>query len=140
MIYDYKFCQKLAKARPTFGWKLFSNFGISIAWEELFPLVVACHLQGSTFSNKHILFFCDNQSVVKIVNSKQSCIPGVMDLVHHLTIPTLEYHFYLKVSPFEGKGYEIPDSLSCFQMERFHTLAPCTDLHPCPILKELWKI
>ena len=43
--------------------------GINIAWQELFALVVACHLWGSTFSNKRILFFCDNQSVVEIVNS-----------------------------------------------------------------------
>ena len=46
--------------------------GISIAWKELFASVVACHLWGSTFSNKSILFFCDNQSVVEIVNSKRS--------------------------------------------------------------------
>ena len=30
--------------------------GISIAWQELFALVVACHLWGSTFSKKRIIF------------------------------------------------------------------------------------
>lgn len=114
--------------------------GISIAWQELFALVVACHLWGSTFCNKRILFFCDNQSVVEIVNSKRSRIPRVMDLVRHLTLLTLKYNFYLKVSHIEGKRNEIADSLSRFQMARFHTLAPHADPCPCPIPKELWEI
>jgi len=59
------------------GWQTnqqLGQSGISIAWQELFALVVACHLWGKDFSNKRILFFCDNESVVNIVNSKRS--PG----------------------------------------------------------------
>ena len=114
--------------------------GISNAWKELFALVVACHLWGSTFSNKSILFFCDNQSVAEIVNSKRSRIPRVMDLVRHLTLLTLKYNFYLKVSHIEGKRNEIADSLPRFQMARFHTLAPHADPCPCPVPQELWEI
>ena len=39
---------------------------------------------GDAFANKRIMFFCDNESVVHIVNSIRSRIPRVMDLVRHL--------------------------------------------------------
>ena len=111
-----------------------------IAWQELFALVVACHLWGSIFSNERILFFCDNKSVVDIVNSKRSRIPRVMDLVRHLTLLTLRYNFYLKVQHIEGKRNVIADSISRFQMERFRMLAPHADPAPTPVPQELWEI
>ena len=67
--------------------------GISIAWQELFAFVVACHLWANFFSNRRIQFFCDYESVVGIVNTKRSRIPKVMDLVRHLTLPTLKFNF-----------------------------------------------
>ena len=54
--------------------------GVSIAWQELFALVVACHIWGDEFANKRIVFYCDNASVVCITNSKRSRIPRVMNL------------------------------------------------------------
>ena len=114
--------------------------GISIAWQEMYALVVACHLWASAFSNKRILLFCDNQSVVNIVNSKRSHIPRVMDLVRHLTLLTLKFNFYVRVQHIEGKRNEIADSLSRFQMARFRELAPYADPAPCPVPPTLLKI
>lgn len=125
------------------GWQTNQQLGqpgISIAWQELFALVVACHLWGKEFSNKRILFFCDNESVVNIVNSKRCRIPRVMDLVRQLTLLTLKYNFYLKVRHIEGKRNEIADSISRFQMARFRQLAPYADPVPCPVPKALLKI
>ena len=107
--------------------------GISIAWQELFALVVACHLWGDEFANKRIVFYCDNQSVVNIVNSKRSHIPRVMDLVRHFTLLTLRHNFYPRAEHIEGKKNDIADSLSRFQMERFRRLAPHADPAPCPV-------
>ena len=73
-------------------------------------------------------------------NSKRSRIPRVMDLVRHLTLLTLRYNFYLKVSHIEGKRNEIADSISRFQMERFRLLAPHADPTPCPVPQVLWEI
>ena len=114
--------------------------GISIAWQELFAIVVACHLWGEAFANKRILFHCDNESVVHIVNSKRSHIPRVMNLVRHLTLLTLKYNFYLKTKHIEGKKNEIADSLSRFQMDRFRLLAPHAEQTPCPIPLVLLEI
>lgn len=107
--------------------------GISIAWQELFALVVACHLWGGEFANKRIVFYSDNESVVNIVNSKRSHIARAMDLVRHLTFVTLRYNFYPRAKHIEGKKNEIADSISRFKMDRFRRLAPHADLVPCPV-------
>lgn len=107
-----------------------STPGISIAWQELFALVVACQLWGRELANKRIILFCDNESVVNIVNSKRSHVPRVMDLLRHLTLLTLEHNFYVQVKHIEGKKNEIADALSRFQMDRFRKLAPWADQSP----------
>jgi len=113
--------------------------GISIAWPELFALVVACHLWGEHFSNKRILFYCDNESVVSIFNSKRSRIPRVMDLVRHWTFLTLKYNIYIQVQHIAGKINEIADSHSRFQFKRFRMLAPYADPSPCPVYRNFYK-
>ena len=113
---------------------------ISIAWQELFASVVACHLWANFFSNKHIQFFCDNESVVSIVNPKRSRIPRVMDLVRHLTLLTLGSNFCIRAEHIEGKRNDIADSLSRFQMDRFRELAPHAIRDPCLVPPELLKI
>ena len=47
--------------------------GISIeSWQELFPIVVACAIWYPRFSGKSIQFWCDDESVVAIINSGHS--------------------------------------------------------------------
>lgn len=113
---------------------------ISIAWQELFTFVVACHLWANFFSNKRIQFFCDNESVVSIVNTKRSRIPRVMDLVRHLTLLTLGSNFCIRAEHIEGNRNDIADSLSRFQMDRFRELAPHAIRDPCLVPPELLKI
>jgi len=114
--------------------------GISIAWQELFAIVVACHLWANCFSNRRIRFFCDNESVVNIINTKRSHIPRVMDLVRHLTLLTLRFNFYIRAEHIEGKHNDVADSLSRFQMERFRKLAPQADREPSLVPPVLLQI
>ena len=46
--------------------------GISIEWQELFPIVVACALWYPQFAGKCLQFWCLNESVVAIINSGHS--------------------------------------------------------------------
>ena len=95
---------------------------------------------GQFFSNRRIQFFCDNESVVSIVNTKRSRIPRVMDLVRHLTLLTLRFNFFISAEHIEGKRNDIADSLSRFQMDRFRELAPHANRDPCLVPPELLKI
>jgi hypothetical protein len=42
----------------------------SITWKELFPVYLACSVWGHLWSGKRIILWCDNVSVIHILNSK----------------------------------------------------------------------
>ena len=54
---------------------------LSIAYKELFPLVIACHVWGSRWRNRRIQFCCDNQSVVTVISSGTSENTRLMQLL-----------------------------------------------------------
>ena len=47
----------------------------SIAYKELFPVVVASHVWGSQWFQRHVLFRSDNEAVVHILLSRTSKVP-----------------------------------------------------------------
>ena len=51
--------------------------GISILWQELYAINVACHLWGALWTSKRIQFYCDNQGVVEVITSRRSKVPRV---------------------------------------------------------------
>ena len=106
---------------------------ISIAWQELFAIVVACHVWGKFLQNKRIILNCDNESVVNIINSKRSRISRAMDLLRHLTLLTLKYNIYIRAKHIPGKCNQTADSISRFQFQRFRLLAPQADVTPYEI-------
>ena len=107
--------------------------GISIEWQELFPIVIACALWYPHFSGKRLQFWCDNQSVVAIINSGHSKAPRVMDLVRFLVLISMKHNFMVKARHVPGAHNEIADALSRFQVQRFRELAPGADQTPCTI-------
>ena len=107
--------------------------GISIEWQELFPIVIACALWYPDFSGKRLQFWCDNQSVVAIINSGHSKAPRVMDLVRFLVLISMKHNFLVKARHVPGAHNEIADAQSRFQVQRFRELAPGADQTPCTI-------
>ena len=97
---------------------------------ELFPIYLACVLWGPTSSGKRILMWCDNQSVVAIINLKHSKSPRIMDLVHSITLIN---NFTISATQILGLDNAIADSLSRFQIDHFRALAPTASLTPCVI-------
>ena len=103
--------------------QLGSSPDISIAWQELFPIYLACAVWGPFWRNRHVPFPCDNQAVVSIINTKCSKIPSIMDLFRPITLFTLQHNFTLTAVHLVGLQNGVPDSLSHFQMDRFRELA-----------------
>ena len=114
--------------------------GISIAWQEFYAIVVAVELWATLFSNRKIVFFCDNESVVGIINTKKSRIPRIMDLLRHFTLLTLHNNIYVRAQHIAGKRNTIADSISRFQMDKFRSLAPLADKFPTAIPKSLLEL
>lgn len=103
---------------------------MSIDWQELYAIVAATYIWGDQWSQKRILFYCDNQTVVTIINAKRSKSPRMMDLVRALTLQTLKCNFYFKAVHIPGHRNDIADSISRFQLTRFRRLAPHADQYP----------
>ena len=54
----------------------------SIAYKELFPVIIASHVWGPQWFRQHILFRFDNEAVVHILSSRTSKIPCIMYLFY----------------------------------------------------------
>ena len=65
----------------------------SIAYKELFPVVIATHLWGPQWARLYILLHSDNKAVVYILNSRTSKIPELMCLLCHLLASTAHFLF-----------------------------------------------
>ena len=112
--------------------------GISTDWQELYAIAVACSTWETHWSRKKIIFHCDNQPVVEIINNKRSKSPTIMALICTLTLITLKHNFYFKALHVAGKFNPIANSISRFQMDVFCTLAPYADTLPQPIPEDLF--
>jgi hypothetical protein len=63
--------------------------GISIVWQELFPIYLVCRLWGAQWTAKRIVFFCDNEPVAQILYQKTSKSPVTarVPLVNKFVVP-----------------------------------------------------
>lgn len=114
--------------------------GISIEWQELFPIVVACALWYPEFSGKRLQFWCDNESVVAIINQGHSKAPRIMDLVRFLVLISMKHNFFVRARHVAGVNNGIADALSRFQEQRFRQLAPHAAPRPCTIPPSLMTL
>ena len=112
----------------------------SIAWLELFPILVAVTLWGHLLQGKRIILRSDNMSVIAIINKQTSKCPEIMKLVRFFILQCLKFNlsFYAKHIP--GKENNIADALSRFQMRRFRELAPQAAVECTPVPGFLWNL
>lgn len=107
---------------------------------EMFPILVSLVVWGEQLMNKKLLFHCDNQAVVHILNSMTSKSEKVMVLVRALTLVCLRHNMIVKAKHILGRTNTLTDSLSRLQVQKFHFLAPHADEHPEVVPSHLWKI
>jgi hypothetical protein len=116
-----------------------SDKTLSMAFLELYPIVVAAVLWGKDWSGKRILFHCDNLAAVQILTKGRSKEPIIMKLMRRLVMCAATYNFAIYSEHFPGKLNFLADSLSRFQIEKFRQLAPDSEATatPCPRLEEI---
>lgn len=110
---------------------------LSIAYKELYPIVLAAVLWSATWARKRILFYSDNLAAVHVLQKGRSKSPAIMTLMRRLVIMAAQNSFDFCAKHIPGCKNEISDALSRFQMARFKSLAPQAAPLPCPIPSDL---
>lgn len=106
----------------------------SMAFYELFPIVMACVLWGHYWPRKRILFHCDNLGTVEIINKGRSKVKSIMKLMRKLTWCAAYNNFTIHAQHIPGVSNSKADALSRFQMDKFRRLVPTADREPTECL------
>ncbi|XP_071171222.1 uncharacterized protein [Mytilus edulis] len=107
---------------------------MSMAFRELYPIVVAAVLWGKLWTRKRIVFHCDNESTVNIINKGRSKVQDIMKLMRKLTWLAAINNFTFSSKHIPGVKNVIADSLSRFDFQTFRKEAPEADAQAmiCP--------
>ena len=89
---------------------------LSIAYKELFTMVIACHVWGSKWRDHRIQFCCDNQGVVAVISSGTFKDTRLMQLLRELFLCAARFNFMVTAKHVPGKENAIADFLSCFKV------------------------
>ena len=115
-------------------WRKQQNLeGKSIAWQELFAVVVACLAWGSQWSSKRVLVHCDNQTVADLWQHGSSRCPALMSLVRCMFFAAASNNYTVVIKHIPGSHNVIADALSRAQMAKFRAQAPGASLQPTPL-------
>ena len=112
----------------------------SIAYKELFPVVVASYVWGSQWFRHHLLFRSDNEAVVHILLSRTSKVPCIMRLLRLLLSAAARFNFTFTSQHIPGIHNNIADALSRFRWQDFRHLAPWAQPYPVPVPHQLWEL
>ena len=106
---------------------------ISIAFQELYPIVVAAILWSKHWSRRRLIFHSDNQATCHILNKGRSKCPQIMRLLRRLVLLATHDNFAFSAVHIPGYLNTLADSLSRLQIQKFRTLAPHAEPAPCSI-------
>ena len=96
----------------------------SIAVKELVPIVMVATIWGAEWQGKVVLFHCDNQSVVAILNNLDSREEDLMHLVRCLFFLAARHQFWFLATHVPGVTNKLADAISRNHMSQFFAQAP----------------
>ena len=145
-----------SSAKSTFGFgAIFNNNWLFGKWEssfindckpsieflELFALCAGIFTWEYELRETRIVVFCDNISVVHMVNNLTSSCHQCMKLLRLLTLNNLRHDRCVFVRHVKGKNNQLSDALSRQNLRRFFALAPKTvNPYPDHIHPDLWPL
>ena len=132
-FFYHQWCSFTARVKP------------SIEFLELYAVTVGVLLWIAKFKNLKIRLFCDNKSVVDMINASSSSCKNCMVLIRIITLEGLKNNVSIKAKHVRTKFNDLADALSRPQLVRFNRLLRRKkkfnmDKNPVKIPKELWPI
>ena len=123
------------------GWpRGFSADCCSTNFQEIFAIFTAVTIWGSELCNKQILIYCDNETVVTVVNSGTCKNNRIMDVVRGIFFVCAKNNISLFAEHVPGVENEMADALSRLQVERFARLHPTARKTSTPVPRSVWTI
>ena len=116
------------------------DFKPSIEFLELYGLVTAVYIWFNKLRNTRVVVFCDNESVMFMMNNSSSTCALCMKLIRGLVLMGLKHNFRIFARHLRSEENEIADSLSHLQFKKFNDLRVKYGLRAVaePIPLELW--
>ena len=116
----------------------------SIEYLELYTVTVGVFNWIYLFKNSRIVLFCDNQSVVAMINSTSSSCPHCMVLIRILVLKMLVHSVRIFAKYVSSKDNFYSDALSRLKLLLFWQLAKDNNKEfndlPQELLEELWPM
>ena len=116
----------------------------SINYLELYAVAFAVLAWIWKYSNQNVTLFCDNLSVVHMVNNASSNCKHCMIIIRILTMHCLRFNINLTAKHVSGVQNKFSDSLSRLEYKKFRGLAREVGRHfnnqPTPVPTELWPM
>ena len=92
----------------------------SIEYLELYAVTAAILLWVRRFSNMRVVIFCENESVVYMINSSSSSCRNCMVLIRMITLESLYHNMRVFAKHVKTKKNGAANALSRMQLGRFH--------------------
>ena len=112
----------------------------SISYLELFAVVAMVINWLERFKNKRIILFCDNQSVVSMINNTTASCVNCLHLIRILVFHSLVQNTRVFAKYVPSKSNKASDCLSRLQLNKFQNLSDSWDNQPTPIPDEIWPM
>ena len=116
----------------------------SINYLELFALACAVYMWLPLFQNQSIIIFCDNESVVYMINSSSSKCKNCMVLIRLIVLKCLLHNVRLTAAHVQGVLNKSADLLSRLKYKEFKRYSKQQgknfNNHPDELPPELWPM
>ena len=112
----------------------------SIQYLELFAVTAAVLTWVHPFKNQKIRLFCDNKSVVGMINQSSSSCKNCMVLIRLITLKSLQHNVRVFAKHVKTSKNPVADALSRLRLHSFRRLAPHMKKGPTKIPSEIWLV
>ena len=89
---------------------------LHISTLEFYPLFVLISMFGHLMTNSNVLFLCDNEAVVEIVQKQSTKDPNNMRIMRALILMIIKFNISLSAKHVPGKNNVLCDRISRFQV------------------------
>lgn len=107
---------------------------MTIAWRELYAVVVAIATYGPRMIGADLIMNIDNQAICYCINASKSKDPHLMNLIRSLYLYTSLYSITYRAIHISTHDNWGADALSRLDMARFRCYNPLADLYSTPII------